>query len=439
MKISTIYRNKHFRRIVIVIIWLIILEMVSLFVGNSILLVGPIEIFRTLCIKITETIFYKIILGSFANIAVGFFIGALTGIILAFLSKNQVIQDFISPAMYFLKSVPVASFVVLFLIWWRSKYLSLAICICVILPQFYVSTLGCINNLDNKFLEMSKVFNLSKLDVFNYIYRPSLCRDLESTIRISATMAVKSCIAAEVIGAPANTIGEALYSSKIFLDTKGVLSWTLVIIVLGIIFEKLLLRLLYYYSKYDFKCGGSKKNQINNISSIDISGISKRFDDIQVLDDYSVTINRYNPVILNWPSGEGKTTLLRIIAGILDPDKGSISPKEYSLSMVFQEDRLFEDYSAIKNVEAVCGDAESAKEILLRFLGDEDINKPVRLLSGGQRRRVAIARALCYDADLLLLDEPYKGLDEDNIKIVKKEIDKYINNRLSIISTHINP
>lgn len=119
-------------------------------------------------------------------------------------------------------------------------------------------------------------------------------------------------------------------------------------------------------------------------------------------------------VVCLWgPSGCGKTTLLRLLAGLEQPAGGTVvRPQDGQVSMVFQEDRLLPWMTALENVMLPGATRESAVEILTRLgLGEELYSLPSQL-SGGQQRRVAIARALASPGDLLLLDEPFNGLDE---------------------------
>lgn len=147
-----------------------------------------------------------------------------------------------------------------------------------------------------------------------------------------------------------------------------------------------------------------------------ISHLCKSFGDKAVLADVSLTLSDGEIACLMAPSGWGKTTLLRCIAGLEKPDRGEISDLPARIAYVFQEDRLCEGFSAVDNVRLVTGKALSDDEICrhLTELGlGESLGQSVRELSGGMRRRVAICRAVCYGGGLLLLDEPFKGLDDD--------------------------
>lgn len=147
-----------------------------------------------------------------------------------------------------------------------------------------------------------------------------------------------------------------------------------------------------------------------------IQYLCKSFDGKVVLDHVSLTLESGGTACLMAPSGRGKTTLLRCIAGLETPDSGQITDLPERIAYVFQEDRLCDGFSAVDNIRLVTGKALGEGEIRrhLEELGlAGSLDQPVRELSGGMRRRVVISRAVCFGADLLLLDEPFKGLDDE--------------------------
>lgn len=147
-----------------------------------------------------------------------------------------------------------------------------------------------------------------------------------------------------------------------------------------------------------------------------IQHLCKSFDGKVVLDHVSLTLESGGTACLMAPSGRGKTTLLRCIVGLEAPDSGQITDLPERIAYVFQEDRLCDGFSAVDNIRLVTGKALGEGEIRrhLEELGlAGSLDQPVRELSGGMRRRVVISRAVCFGADLLLLDEPFKGLDDE--------------------------
>ena len=146
--------------------------------------------------------------------------------------------------MVLIRSVPVASFVILALIWIGSNYLSVLIAFLVVLPMIYVNTRAGLLAADRELLEMARVFCLSIPHQIRMIYLPSLVPYLVTGCRTALGMSLKSGIAAEVIGLPSSSIGEQLYYSKLYLDTAGLFAWTFVIIVISALFERAALFLL---------------------------------------------------------------------------------------------------------------------------------------------------------------------------------------------------
>lgn len=163
----------------------------------------------------------------------------------------------------------------------------------------------------------------------------------------------------------------------------------------------------------------------------------KSFDEKRVLRDISCRFPEGKTTCLMGPSGSGKTTLLNILAGLTVPDGGSISGVPEKISMVFQEDRLCEDFSVLANTTMAVPKKEKEALRLLAALGlENELSTPVRNLSGGMKRRVAIARALLYEGDLLLLDEAFKGLDPETKEKVMQAVGRETKGKTVISVTH---
>ncbi|MCR4940071.1 MAG: ATP-binding cassette domain-containing protein [Treponemataceae bacterium] len=175
------------------------------------------------------------------------------------------------------------------------------------------------------------------------------------------------------------------------------------------------------------------------MSDIVLESVSKSYDGKKVLDNISLSFKEGKTTCIKGASGCGKTTLLRIIAGLIEKDSGSIRGLPERISYVFQEDRLCEDFSAVSNIMAVTG-RKLPREAALQHLAElglaESALKPVRELSGGMKRRVAIARAVCYESGLIILDEPFKGLDVKLRRNVMDYIKRHGDGRTIICVTH---
>lgn len=173
---------------------------------------------------------------------------------------------------------------------------------------------------------------------------------------------------------------------------------------------------------------------------IKVIDINKSFNGQQVLKDLNLTFPKGKITCIMGASGVGKTTLAYILMGLLKVDSGDIEGlQDKKVSAVFQEDRLIEHWDAIKNILLICEHKvtkEKAHENLKEIGMTEYEGKSVKNLSGGMRRRVALVRAVLADYDVLIMDEPFKGLDESLKKQVINYIKKRTEGKTVLIITH---
>ena len=475
-------KSKGWNKLPVLLFWLAVWEAVALIAGNAVLVASPVETFREFLRLLGESSFYFSLGKSILRIGGGFAAGLFCAAFLAFLAyRIPFVESLFTPLMRFLLAVPVASFAVLLLIWWGASFLSAAVSFLVVLPQFYVSFTEGMKSLDKKMLQMAEVYRLPGFSRFFYVYRPALKPFLYSSMKISLGMCWKSGVAAEVIGLPDFSIGEGLYFSKITLNTAGVFAWTGVIILLSILFEKLVLngteRFLNWEPEVkkpgntssgrragkaereqepgsekatgkerepvsektegkEWESGETKAAGKAGTEEIRVRGLCKAYGETRVFQNFSAVYEKGRIYYLRQPSGSGKTTLLSILAGIEKADGGSVRVPE-RVSMLFQEDRLCEEYDAVKNVELVCGNRKQASEALLKLLEPESLEKPCSSLSGGMKRRVALVRAMEAEADFVLLDEPFVGMDRENRRMAEQYIQERQQGRTILIATHI--
>jgi NitT/TauT family transport system ATP-binding protein len=168
-------------------------------------------------------------------------------------------------------------------------------------------------------------------------------------------------------------------------------------------------------------------------------GLSKSFDGRPVLENVDLKLEKGVHYCLMGPSGCGKTTLVNILLGLLKPDNGLVKRhSDLKLSAVFQEDRLLEQMTAEANISLVCRKpkAEIGKLLLELGIDRESLPQPVSAYSGGMKRRVALARALLADYDVLFLDEPYKGLDEETRASVLRTVKRLTKGKTVLLITH---
>lgn len=170
-----------------------------------------------------------------------------------------------------------------------------------------------------------------------------------------------------------------------------------------------------------------------------IDNLTKSFGEKIVLDGFSANFPSGSRTLITGQSGKGKTTLLRIIAGLETPDSGKVLlPRNAVVAMMFQEPRLFPWMSVIDNVSSVLDKADTDRiAVILCELGLENEGKAMPSeLSGGMQRRVSLARTLLYPADVYLLDEPFAGLDPDMAQRAANVMFKYTKDKTVIIVSH---
>ena len=174
---------------------------------------------------------------------------------------------------------------------------------------------------------------------------------------------------------------------------------------------------------------------------IEVNDISKTYDGKQVLTNFNTVFEDGSKTVLTGRSGIGKTTLLHILAGLVRPDNGTLVLSSVSMNcgVVFQEDRLLEHLTAERYISLIRPAPEVAqiRADLKELIPDIDMNAPVSTFSGGMKRRVAIVRACLSDSDILIMDEPFTGLDDNARRDVLRYIEERRGGRTLIIASHI--
>ena len=172
---------------------------------------------------------------------------------------------------------------------------------------------------------------------------------------------------------------------------------------------------------------------------IDIKNLSLGYGEERVIDSFSLRVERGSRIAIMGPSGCGKTSLLKAIAGLVKPEGGSVKTQG-RISCVFQEPRLLPWLSAVENINVVLSDSaaslgEAQKWLDAVGLSEAAAKRPGEL-SGGMQQRLSIARALAYGGDVLLLDEPLKGMDAETEDMVKSLILREAKGKTLVLVTH---
>ncbi|MGL5257593.1 MAG: ABC transporter permease [Proteocatella sp.] len=235
----------NIKKLSAVLFWVSLWQLMHIYIGKSILLPSPSNVFSRIFTMIFEANFWSAVSGSIGRITVGFILACLFGVLIsAFSYRFKIIKLLVEPFIMTIKAVPVASFVILALVWIKSSNLSTFISFIMVLPIIYTNVTKGLENMDQDILEMTELFKIGSLKKIIYIYIPMIMPFFLSGVSIGIGFCWKSGIAAEVIGLPKNSIGENLYNAKIFLDTTELFAWTFTIIIISVIYEKIIVYLI---------------------------------------------------------------------------------------------------------------------------------------------------------------------------------------------------
>ena len=237
--------RRFVRKAGIIVFWLAVWELLDHVIDNRLVLAGPIRTAQALVAQIGQPDFWVICGASFGRIALGFLLSFLVGFLLALIScRHRLFRDFVDPIISLLRTIPVASFIILLLIWVGNQALTVLLAFFIVLPLIYTNMVTGFESVDKQMLEMARVYKLSKWRTFLYIYRPAFMPFLMSSTKISLGMTWKSGIMAEVLATPKPSIGKEMATARTFLDTPDLLAWTVVVMVLSFLFEKAFMELL---------------------------------------------------------------------------------------------------------------------------------------------------------------------------------------------------
>ncbi len=364
--------------------------------------------------------FYAILASTVLRGLIGFAISFVVAFILARISFNSAFwKHFFHPVLVVIRSVPVISIVLIALFWFSPNQLPIFIALLTMFPILYQNILNGFEQTDKRYVEMAQVFGKMKFHILLNIYLPSAKNQIFSGISTAMGFGWRAIIIGEVLAQPLRGIGTSMKLAQSFINISELIAWTFVAIGISYLFEFLIKYIQKIKIDRRFPAKKTKQESID-FKLITINNLSKSYTGQSVFKEFSKTIDNTKVHLIKSPSGKGKTTLLRLIAGIEQADSGSISTnKTLRFGYSFQDGRLLPWLTAQQNIEFVLGMTNSnrsnSEDLLLELLKESELeehaNKFPHELSGGQQQRVGLARALAARADILLLDEPLSGLD----------------------------
>lgn len=229
-----------FSAICAVLFWLALWQIAYLKVAQELLLVSPARAFARLFELAATLPFWDSVLRTCVRVLIGFLLALTLGTLLAAASARfKLVKILLAPLFGVVRVTPVASFIILALLWFTTGDLPVFIAFLMVVPAIWSNVYAGICSADRDLLEMAGIFKLSRSKVFSAIYIPAVMPHFVSACSVGLGFAWKSAIAAEVICLPKAAIGRQLYNAKIYLETADVFAWTIAVVLLSLLIEKL--------------------------------------------------------------------------------------------------------------------------------------------------------------------------------------------------------
>lgn len=239
MKISTI--QSKYKKLFIILFWISIWEIFALIINREIYLPSPFTTIKSLyeLLFIKET-YITILYSSYRTIS-GFLISCIFGITLGyFCGINEFMYDLFNPLISVMRTVPVMSIIIIALMWFKDTDVPIFVAFLMCFPLIWTNTVAGIKNTDIKLLQMCKVYNIKKIRIIKSVYLYSALPYIKAGMFSALGIGWKVTSAAEVLSLPKYSIGRFLYDSKVYLDIPDLFAWTIIIVILSFLFEKIL-------------------------------------------------------------------------------------------------------------------------------------------------------------------------------------------------------
>ena len=234
-----LFKNTRVLHILIILFWVLVWQVAASIIGASILLVSPWETLVRLFELSRTGAYWSSIFMSMQRIMLGFFFALFFGVLLAvFSAKWKIVHMFFLPVVNVMNAIPIASFVIIALLAFSSRNLPVFVAFVTVMPIIFHNTHKGILSTDPLLLEMARVFRLSIWKRGYFIYFKSTAPFVLSAASVGIGFAWKSGIAAELIGIVQGTIGASLHQARVFLMTSDVFAWTITIVLLSFVMEK---------------------------------------------------------------------------------------------------------------------------------------------------------------------------------------------------------
>lgn len=454
-------RNKVNSKIVTCLFWLAIWQAATWLTASKLLLPGPADALLALGGLIRTKKFYMDIGWTAARCIIAMALSFAAGIPAAALSyKSDTARSILSLPVGFFKAVPVMAIIIYVILLAQSDWVAVIVCFFMCFPIVYTNILEGLDAMPSEYLEVGNVYGLSRLERAKYIYAPGLLPQMKAAIGLTAGLSWKAVVAAEVLSIPKYSLGYEMINAKYYLETANLFAYIFVIVVMSMAFEKVINSGLRHIEWKGYEGSKLKRRSSDRtaktekleapcpaaVNTVTVEHLAKTFETKSVLEDVSLTFEDGKVTAIMGPSGQGKTTLARIIAGLEKADSGKVfigtleardGSRTGRTAFLFQEDRLLPWLNIYDNIAIGGGDMERIKELAEQLEIGTELWKLPAELSGGQRHRAALARTFAADSPLMILDEPFRGLDDAlKDRIIDRLWERVTTGKTVILITH---
>ena len=262
MKISTIQNStsissKILRKAFAAAFWLALWQVLYMVVKQEIQLVSPVCVLQRLFLLAGESSFWITAFSSMLRIVIGFLAAVVAGTVLAVLTSSvKLFYDLFHPIISIVKATPVASFILLAMVWIQTNHVPVLIAFLMVVPVIWGNVENGIKKVDPKLLQMAHCFRFGTIKTVKRVYVPSIMPYFTAACTTGMGLAWKAGIAAEVIAYAPPSIGSEIYNAKIYIETADLFAWTVVVIIMSVILEWLMIKIM--------KTAGKKYNVVMN-------------------------------------------------------------------------------------------------------------------------------------------------------------------------------
>lgn len=237
--------KKVARACVALLFWIGVWWLAAVAIGKAVILPTPLSVIGALWAMLGTGEFYLTCLRSIGGIFSGLILGIVAGTLLAVITcALKPLDVLLSPAVDVVKATPVASVIIVLLFVMTKSVVPMLAAALMVIPILFMNIRRGIASASKDKLEVAKIYNFTAKKRLKYVYLPSVIPYFSAGCKSALGLAWKAGIAAEVICTPKSTIGTMLYNSKVYLESENLFAWTIVVIILSVIIEKLLIWLL---------------------------------------------------------------------------------------------------------------------------------------------------------------------------------------------------